>query len=81
MQPKLDLTWFPRDVGIVAYLTMFEVVTIASYALWAGPQRFGITEPWPLVFFFVVPYLGTLLVASGIIAVIRAGPVLVRRLF
>jgi len=32
------------------------------------------------VFYFVVPYLGTVLVASGIIAAIRAGPGLIRRI-
>ena len=59
---------------------MLGLVTIAAYALWAGPQRFGITESWPLVCYFVVPYLGTVLVGTGIIAVIRARPGPVRRM-
>jgi hypothetical protein len=36
---------------------------------------------WPLVFYFVVPFLDVLLVGSSIIAIIRAGPGLVRRVF
>jgi hypothetical protein len=96
MQSKLDFTLFRIAIGIPVYLAMLGVVAMATYVLWAGPQRLGIpsatyafwagpqslgvTETWPLVFYFVVPYLGTLLVAGGIIAVVRAGPALVRRM-
>jgi hypothetical protein len=75
-----DLASIRAAAGVAVYFAMLDVVVIAAYALWAGPQRFGITEPWPLVLYFVVAYLGTVLVAAGILQVIRAGPGLARRM-
>ena len=69
---RLDLSMFRDAVGMMVYFATLELVTVAAYALWAGPRRFGVTESWPLVFYFVVPYLGTVLIAFGIIAVFRA---------
>ena len=95
MPKKLDLTLVRVAVGVLLYLVVLGLVSMATYALWAGPQRLGVSdaayafwagprqpgvaESWPLVFYFVVSYVGTVLVASGIIGVIRAGPGLVRR--
>jgi hypothetical protein len=95
MPTKLDLTLVRVVIGIVVYLVVLGLVLMATYALWAGPQRLGVSdatyafwagpqrpgvaESWPLVFYFVVSYVGTVLVASGIVAAIRAGPGLVRR--
>ena len=95
MPTKLDLTLVRVAIGIVLYFVVLGLVSLATYALlagpqqlgvsdatyafWAGPQQPGVAESWPLVFYFVVSYVGTLLVASGIIAVIRAGLGLVRR--
>ena len=80
MRTRLDLSMFRDAVGMMVYFATLELVTVAAYALWAGPRRFGVAESWPLVFYFVVPYLGTMLVGSGIVAAIREGPGLVRRL-
>lgn len=66
-------------IGVAVYFAMLDLVTIAAYALWRGPRWFGVAESWPLVCYFVVAYLGTVLVAAGIIGVIRAGPPPVRR--
>jgi hypothetical protein len=74
-----DLTGLRTAIGITVYFAMLDATTIAAYALWVGPQRFGVTESWPLVFYFVVSYLGTVLVAAGVVAVVRAGPGRVRR--
>ena len=79
MKTRLNVVWIRTVVGIMIYLTMLGLATVASYALLAGPQRFGIDDSWPLVFYFVVPYLGTLLVGIGIVGVIRHGPELMRR--
>ena len=95
MLTKLDLTLVRIVLGIVLYLVVLALVSIATYALWAGPQQLGVSdatyafwagpqqpgvpESWPLVFYFLVTYLGTLLVASGVVAAIQAGPGLVRR--
>ena len=95
MLKKLDLTRVRVAMGIIVYLVVLALVAMATYALWAGPQRLGVSdatyafwagpqrpdlaESWPLVFYFVVSYVGTVLVASGIVAVIRTGPGLVRR--
>jgi hypothetical protein len=92
---KLDFTLVRVSIGITVYLVVLFLVAIATYALWAGPQRLGVSdatyafwagpgqsgvaESWPLVFYFVVSYVGTVLVASGIILVVRSGPELVRR--
>jgi len=59
-------------VGIIVYLVVLGLVAVVAYALWAGPQLLGVTEPWPLALYFVVPYVGTVLVASGVVAAIRA---------
>jgi len=80
MQRKFDLTLVRLGAGIFVYLALLAFVTFATYVLCAGPQQLGITESWPLVFYFVVPYVGTMLVGSGILAAIREGPGLVRRL-
>src|SRR3954447_7002169 len=80
MRTRLDLTWLRVAVGIWVYLALLGLVTIAAYVLWAGPQRLGVTESWPLVFYFVVSYLGTVLVAFGLIPVGRGGPGLVPRM-
>jgi len=77
---KLDLSRVRIALSIVVYLAMLALLSIATYALWAGPEQFGVTESWPLVFYFVVAYFGTVLVAAGVIAVVREGPGLVRRL-
>jgi hypothetical protein len=74
-----DLRSLRAAVGIMVYFAMLDLITIAAYALWAGPQQFGVRESWPLVSYFIVVYLGTLLVAAGIITVIRSRPGLVRR--
>ena len=57
--------------GAIGYLTVLGLIMIAAYALWVGPELFGFTESWPLVSYFVVPYLGTLLVASGVAIAIQ----------
>jgi hypothetical protein len=67
-----EMTWFVTAFRTIVYLAMLGLVTIAAYGLWAGPEQFGFTESWPLVAFFVVPYLGTLLIVYGIIAVFGA---------
>lgn len=67
-------------VWIIVYLVVLGLVAVFAYSLWAGPQLLGVTEPWPLALYFVVPYVGTVLVASGIIAAIRAGSRLIRRM-
>jgi hypothetical protein len=54
-------------------------ISDATYAFVAGPQQPGVAESWPLAFYFVVSYVGILLVASGIVAAAQAGPGLVRR--
>jgi len=59
-------------VGIIVYLVVLGLVAVFAYSLWAGPQLLGVTEPWPLALYFVVPYVGTVLVASGVVAAIRA---------
>jgi hypothetical protein len=74
-----DLPVIRVAVGIVVYLVVLGLVAVVAYALWAGPQLLGVTQPWPLAFYFVVPYVGTVLVAAGIVAAVRAGPGLVRR--
>ena len=95
MPTKLDLARVRVAIGIIMYLVVLGLVSIATYALWAGPQqlgvsettyafwagpqRSGVAESWPLVFYFVVSYVGTVLVTSGIVAVIRTGPRLARR--
>src|SRR5687768_8431254 len=95
MPTKLDLTLVRVAIGIILYLVVLGLVALATYALlagpqqlgvsdatyafWAGPQQSGVAETWPLVFYFIVPYVSTLLVAFGIIAVIRTGPGLFRR--
>jgi len=80
MQKKLDLTLIRLGVSIFVYLLILMLVAVAIYALWAGPRQFGVEGSWPLVFYFVVPYLGAILVGSGILTVIRVGPGLVRRM-
>jgi hypothetical protein len=80
MQTKVDFTLVRVAVGIFIYLAMLGAVAIAAYVLWAGPESLGVSESWPLVFYFVVPFLGTMLVGSGIITAIRVGPGLVRRM-
>lgn len=77
---KLDLTLVRIAVGVLVYLAMLAVVSVASYALWVGPELVGVNESWPLVFYFVVPYFATLIIASGVVAAIRVGPGLVRRM-
>jgi hypothetical protein len=81
MNLKLDFTWIRIATGIIVYLTMLGLAAVATFALLAGPQWFGITESWPLVFYFVVPYLGTLLAGIGVVAVIRYAPGFLRRAF
>ena len=73
-------------VGIVVYFVVLGLVAVVAYALWAGPQLLGVTQPWPLAFYFVVPLddrlgkvLAVVLVAAGIITAVRAGPGLMRR--
>jgi hypothetical protein len=78
-RPTRDLGPLRAAIGVAVYFAMLDLVTIAAFALWHGPQRFGVDESWPLVFYFVVSYLGTLLIAAGVIAAGRAGPSLVRR--
>jgi len=77
MWTKVDPTVLRVTVGIIVYLAMLGPAAIASYALWAGPQQVGVSESWPLAFYFVVPYFSTVLGATGIIAVVR--PEVVRR--
>ena len=77
---KIDLTLVRIPVGVLVYLTMLGLIALAAYALWAGPEQFGVTESWPLEFYFVVSYLGTVLLGCGIIAITRVGPGLVRRM-
>jgi len=95
MPKKLDLTLVRIALGIILYVVLLGLVSMATYALWAGPRQLGVSdatysfwagpqapgvaESWPLVFYFVVSYVGTLLVASGIVAAIHAGPELARR--
>jgi hypothetical protein len=76
----LNLASLRAAAGVAVYFAMLDGVLIAAYALWAGPRRFGITEPWPLVLYFMVAYFGTVLVAAGILHVIRVGPGLARRM-
>ena len=76
---ELGPTLIRVAVGIIAYLVVLGLVAVFAYSLWAGPQQLGVTEPWPLAMYFVAPYVGTVLVASGIVAAIRAGPGFVRR--
>ena len=59
-------------VWIIVYLVVLGLVAVFAYSLWAGPQLLGVTEPWPLALYFVVSYVGTVLVASGVVAAIRA---------
>jgi hypothetical protein len=80
MPTKLDLTLVRITVGVMLYVAMLVFVTIAGYALLAGPQTLGVSEAWPLVFYFVVPYFATLLVGFGGVAAFRYGPWLVRQL-
>ena len=80
MSMKLDFTWIRIAAGIMVYVTMLGLAALASYALVAGPQQFGITESWPLVFYFVVPYLSTLLVGFGVVAGIHYGPRLMQHM-
>ena len=79
MRTQLDLKLVRAAIGVMVYFAILDLVTIAAYALWAGPQRFGISEPLPLVFYFVVPYVETTLIAAGIVAVVRAHPGIVHR--
>lgn len=81
MPQKLDLTLLRVAAGIIVYLAMLGPITIATYVLWAGPRRLDAIQSWPLEFYFVVSNLATMLVGSGIVAVIRAGPGLIRRVF
>jgi hypothetical protein len=80
VRTKLDPSLIRIAVGIIAYLVVLGLVAVFAYSLWAGPQELGVTEHWPLAMYFVVPYVGTLLVASGIVAAIRAGPEIIRRM-
>jgi len=74
-----EMRRFSVAFGIIGYLATLGLVAIAAYALWAGPQRFGVAEPWPLVAYFVVSYVGTVLVAYGTIAAVPACGGLLRR--
>jgi hypothetical protein len=74
-----DLPLIRVAVGIIVYLVVLGLVAVFAYALWAGPQLLGVTASWPLALYFVVPYVGTVLVAAGIVAALRAGPGLIRR--
>jgi hypothetical protein len=80
MRLTLDFTWIRTAVGIVVYVKMLGLAAIASYALVAGPQQFGIDESWPLVFYFVVAYLSTLLVGFGIVTAVRHAPRLMQNM-
>ena len=67
-----ELQWVRVAFGIIGYRATLGLVTIATYALWAAPQRSGLTESWPLVLSLVVAHVGTVLVVSGISPAIRA---------
>jgi hypothetical protein len=79
MKTKLDITLIRVAVGIFVYFAMLGLAAIATFALVVGPEQFGVTESWPLVFYFVVPYLATVVVGFGIVTVVRDGPGLMRR--
>jgi len=68
---SVELKWVRIAFEIIGYLALLGVITMATYALWAGPELFGVSESWPLALYFVVPYLGTVLVAYGVFAAIR----------
>jgi hypothetical protein len=80
MRMKLDFTWVRIGVGIFVYVVLLALAAIAIYALVAGPQQFGIDESWPLVFYFVVAYLSTLLVGIGIDTAVRHAPRLMQNM-
>jgi hypothetical protein len=77
MSAEMHQFWV--TLGFAGYFGALDLVTIAAYALWVGPERFGATEPWPLVAYFIVAYVGVLLVAYGIIAAIPGCDELIRR--
>ena len=80
MKQKFDFKWVRIAASILIYVAMFGLLTFSTYALVVGPQRFGIDESWPLVFYFVVAYLDTLLLGLGIFTVIREGPGILRHI-